>query len=68
MTQPDEAGYPENQTAITAQDRLRAELLTSGLYDLVPLAEIEPVITRERMAASLAEQQALALSVMRSGK
>jgi hypothetical protein len=30
--------YP---TATAAQDRLRTELLTSGLYDLVPLAEIE---------------------------
>ena len=55
--------YP---TATAAQERLRTELLTSGLYDLVPLAEIESVITGEHLAATTAEQQELALSVVRS--
>ena len=55
--------YP---TATAAQQRLRTELLTSGLYDLVPLAEIESVITGEHLAATTAEQQELALSVVRS--
>ncbi len=41
MTAPDEEGEAENQTVMTPQDRLRSELLTSGLYDWVPLAEVD---------------------------
>lgn len=66
VTEPDEADRAANETAIAARNRLRAELLTSGLYDLVPLAEIESVITRDPLAATTADQQELALSVMRS--
>jgi hypothetical protein len=66
MTEPDKARRAENHIAMAAQDRLRAELLTSGLYDLVPLAEVESVITRDRLAVTTADQQELALSVMRS--
>jgi hypothetical protein len=66
MSQPDEARCAENQTAPTAQDRLRTELLTSGLDDLVPLAEVESVITGQHLAATTADQQELALSVVRS--
>jgi hypothetical protein len=39
-----------------AQDKLRRELLTSGRYDEVPLAEIESVITRDELADGVAEQ------------
>jgi hypothetical protein len=56
----------ENQADLSAEDRLRNELLTGGLYDLVPLAEVESVITGERLAATTVEQQELALSAMRS--
>jgi len=66
MTEPKAACRTEHQTAMTAQDRLRAKLLASGLYDLVPMAEVEAVITGEHLAATTAEQQALALSTMRS--
>ena len=66
MNHPDEARYAENQAGVTAESRLRAELLTSGLYDLVPLAEVESVITGQHLAATIAEQQELALSVIRS--
>lgn len=55
-----------NSTALSAQDRLRKQLLTSGLYDLVPLAEVESVITGEHLAETPAEQQQLAMSVVRS--
>ena len=66
MTQPDEDRRAENQTARTAQDRLRSELLISGLYDMVPLAQIESAITRDDLAATSTDQQELALSIMRS--
>jgi hypothetical protein len=55
-----------NQDDLSPEDRLRNELLTSGLYDLVPLAEVESVITGERLAATTAEQRDLALSAIRS--
>jgi hypothetical protein len=51
---------------VTAQDTLRAELLISGLYDDVPLAQIESVITRDNLAETTAQQQELALDTIRS--
>lgn len=51
---------------MTPQDRLRNEVLISGLYDLVPLAQIESVITRDSLAGTTVAQQELALSVIRS--
>jgi hypothetical protein len=66
MNHPDEARYAESQAEPTAESRLRTEVLTSGLYDLVPLAEVESVITGQGLAATPAEQQELALRVMRS--
>jgi len=51
---------------MTPQDRLRNEVLISGLYDLVPLAQVESVITRDSLAATTVAQQELALSVIRS--
>lgn len=66
MNRPDEARCAEYQADLTAEGRLRTKLLTSGLYDLVPLAEVESVVTGEHLAATTAEQQELALSVIRS--
>lgn len=66
MAQPDEARPAEDNTAMAAQDRLRSELLISGLYDLVPLAEVESVITRDNLAETLPAQQGLALQTVRS--
>lgn len=66
MNHPHEAQSAENQADLSAESRLRTELLTSGLYDLVPLAEVESVITGQHLAATIAEQQELALSVIRS--
>jgi hypothetical protein len=66
MTQPDGDRRNDSQTARRVQDRLRSELLVSGLYDMVPLAEVESVITGEHLAATTVKQQELALSVMRS--
>lgn len=65
-THPGEDRRAENQTAITAQDRLRAELLISGLDDLVPLAEVESVIVRDQLASTTAQQQQFALQTIRS--
>lgn len=41
-------------------------MLISGLYDQVPLAEVESVITGEHLAQTVAAQQELALSAIRS--
>ena len=54
------------ESAMTARETLRAELLTSGLSDEVPLAEVETVINRLRLTKTIAERQELALSTMRS--
>lgn len=51
---------------MTAQERLRAELLTSGLYDDVPLAEVESVSKQHQLTETISERQELALSTMRS--
>jgi hypothetical protein len=51
---------------MTAHETLRAELLTSGLSDEVPLAEVESVINRHQLTKTTAERQELALSTMRS--
>lgn len=53
-------------TTQEARQKLRSALLTSSLYDDVPLAEVESVITRNGLADGVAEQQQLALSVIRS--
>jgi len=66
MTQPDQNRHAESQPASTVQDRLRAELLTSALYDLVPLAEVESVIIHDNLAATLSARQELALRTIRS--
>ncbi|BCO38322.1 hypothetical protein [Mycobacterium heckeshornense] len=63
MTQPDRMRGAENQRA---QERLCRELLISGLYDQVPLAQVESVITRDDLAQTVAAQQELALSAIRS--
>jgi hypothetical protein len=54
------------ETTMTAHETLRAELLTSGLSDEVPLAEVESVINRLQLTKTTAERQELALSTMRS--
>jgi hypothetical protein len=66
MTQPDDARRAESQMSMTAQDRLRTELLSSGLYDWVPMAEIETAITYYCLAETLSAQQDLALQTIRS--
>jgi uncharacterized protein with GYD domain len=66
MTQPDEARHVEDHSAKTALDRLRKELLTSGLYDWVPLVEVKTAIANYHLADTLAAQQDLALRTIRS--
>ena len=51
---------------MTARETLRAELLTSGLSEEVPLAEVETVINRLELTKTTAERHELALSTMRS--
>jgi hypothetical protein len=50
----------------TAQERLRKELLSSGLYDWVPLAEVDSIIIDNHLADTLPAQQDLALQTIRS--
>ena len=49
-TQPDRARPIENQTGMSAQEQLRRELLISGLYDWVPLAQVDSAISRDDLA------------------
>ena len=65
MTHPED-GRADNQPDMTPQTRLRAELLISGLYDWVPLAEVETVIISEDLAKPRTAQQDLALRTIRS--
>ena len=55
-TQGDHSGY----------ERLRAELLTSGLSDLVSLAEVEQIIFHFQLANIDTERQDLVLTTIRS--
>jgi hypothetical protein len=55
-----------HEKAMTAQDRLRAEILNSALYDWVPMREVQLDITKNRLAETLQDQQELALSTIRS--
>jgi hypothetical protein len=55
-----------HESAMTARETLRAELLTSGLSDEVPLAEVGTVINRLQLTKTTAERQELALLTMRS--
>jgi hypothetical protein len=62
----DDSPRTEHQIRVDSQDRLRAELLTSGLSDWVPLAEVITAITHYHLAETLTEEQELALSTIRS--
>jgi hypothetical protein len=66
MTEPYKAHRAGTPTATNAQDRLRTELLTSGLYDWVPLVAVQTAITHYHLAETLRAQQDLALQTIRS--
>jgi hypothetical protein len=66
MTERYKAHHAENPTAMNAQDRLRNELLTSGLFDWVPPIEVQIAITQYHLAETLPAQQDLALQTIRS--
>ena len=55
-TQGDRSGY----------ERLRAELLTSGLSDWISIAEVQQIISHFHLADTDAERQGLALRAIRS--
>jgi hypothetical protein len=55
-----------DRAAMTAQERLRAEILISGLNDDVPLTEVESVIITEGLAETEEARMRLVLSTMRS--
>jgi hypothetical protein len=50
----------------TSQDKVRAEVLVSGLYDIVPLAEIDSVIIDNHLAETISAKQDLALATIQS--
>jgi len=66
MDQPGEEHRASNHADVAPQERLRAELLVSGLYDYVPLAEVESVIAGNNMAHTIPARQELALQTIRS--
>jgi hypothetical protein len=56
----------EDKAVTTAQNKLRVELLTSALYDWVPLAEVETVISYFHLADTPGARQELTLRTIRS--
>jgi hypothetical protein len=56
------ASYPRSRP----EERLRADLLTSGLTDVVPMIEVETVILNFKLAETLSDRQNLALKTIRS--
>jgi hypothetical protein len=66
MTHSDEARRAGNRSVSAAQERLRTELLTSGLHDWVPLIEVKTAITHYNLAETIPAQQSLALQTLRS--
>jgi hypothetical protein len=66
MTYSDEAHCADKRSAMTPQERLRIEPLTSGLHDWVPLAEVDSVIIDNHLTETLPAQQDLALQTIRS--
>jgi hypothetical protein len=63
MTDSDEAYGADGQSA---QERLRMEILTSALYDWVPLIEVKSLIGRYGLAETVTARQDLALITIRS--
>jgi hypothetical protein len=61
MTERNEVG-----AGTTAQERLREKLLTSALYDWIPMIEVRTKINYYGLAEALAAQQDLALRTIRS--
>lgn len=49
-----------------AQDRLRTEILTGGLYESVSMADVQGYINRLRLATTDGERQQLMLEAIRS--
>ena len=56
----------DTQRDQNADDRLRAELLTSGLSDWVSLAEVQQIISHFQLAETDTERQDLTLRTIRS--
>ena len=66
MSTPDDSPTYEHHTGTTAQDKVRAELLIRGLYDIVPLGEIDSVIIDNHLTETVSAKQDLALATIRS--
>jgi uncharacterized protein with GYD domain len=58
--------HPARTADPGAKDKLRSILLTSGLYDWVPLVEVKTAIAHYNLATTPAAQQDLALQTIRS--
>jgi hypothetical protein len=66
MTHSDEARGADSGITTSAQERLRTEVLTSALYDWVPLAEVDSIIIDNHLAENISALQDLALRTIRS--
>jgi len=56
----------DSQRGQNAYERLRAEVLTSGLSDWVSIAEVQQIITHFQLAETDSERQDLVLRAIRS--
>lgn len=66
MTQPDDGRRGHGVPGFSAQESLRAQLLSDALGNCLPLTHVTSVMSHEDLAASLRVQQDLALRTIRS--
>ncbi|RUP03450.1 MAG: hypothetical protein EKK34_18460 [Mycobacterium sp.] len=66
MNQPDDGCGEQGSTGHSAEGSLRRQLLSDAQGNCLPMAHIAGVISREKLADSLAAQQDLALHTIRS--
>ena len=66
MSESNDVSPAEDETARAQQDGIRRELLTSGLYDWVPLIEVMQVTKRYDASATAEAVQGLAVRTIRS--
>lgn len=66
MAESKDVSPAKDETARSQKDGIRRELLTSGLYDWVPLIEVMQVTSRYDASATTEAVQELALGAIRS--
>jgi hypothetical protein len=66
MINRENAPRQESLTVLTAQDRLRSQLLRDALGDALPMGHVTSLIAHDHLAETVPGQQELALRAIRS--